>query len=250
MPEQEPLIPEVIIPPRPAALLEGTTALVARARALARIVTQDDADQAGLFLRAVRERIRNIKAYYKKQRASLDLAYDDMKRNEDADLGDLLKADGAVGAAVSAWLAEEKARAEAENRRRLAEAQRAAEEERARQAQQLRDAAQAAQSRTERQALESQAKRVEKSPALPVAVEAVAPPKIDGISTPDLGREAVVVNEDLLLNAVLRGKVPRAAVTFNQKFLNEQATKLGKDLNYPGVIVRDKKPGLTARGGA
>lgn len=236
----------VSLPVREEKLVEGATALATTAARLAAIVTQADAEAAGAFQRAVRTRIRAIKAHYKEERGSLDLAYDDIKRREARDLEPWVQADAQVGAPLLAWLSEQKRLTEEANRRRIAEAEARARADRDSQAAQVRAAAQIAGTRTEQEALERHARRIEREAPLPVKVDLEEAPTVAGIAVPEKW-VAPVTNWDAFLRGVLSGKIPREAVTINQSFLDRQANALDGKLAYPGVTP-EKKGHLQARG--
>lgn len=234
-----------------AALLKGADALPRTAGQLAALLkapgaTKQDAENAGIFLRAVRTRIRAIQTHYKTVRAPVRRALAELSDLERHDLLPWMEADAAVDAPLLAWLAEDKRRVDEQNTRILAEAEAKARADRDRQAQALRDAAAQASTARDARALQAQARQVERSEPLPVVTGTAERAKIEGISVPTR-RIADVVNLKALLRAVAAGKVPEDAVKPNQAWLDDQARDRGKDLNFPGVVVREV-PTLSARG--
>lgn len=235
------------VPDRRTELVRGASELVLTATALSNPVTRDDADKTAAFLRGVRTRTRAIKAHYKKMRESVRRTLADYKSYEDQDLAPWLAADTLVSVPLEQWLAADRASAEAHNRATLVEAEAKAVAERDAQAQALRDQAQAAGNTREQKALQAQARTVERSKPMPVLTGAlVEPAKLAGIAVP-VRKVAEVVDAMLLIRGVVAGTVPMAAIQIDQSWLDEQATQRGRDLNFPGVIVRDKIS-LTARG--
>jgi len=81
--------------------------------------------------------------------------------------------------------------------------------------------------------------------SIPMPVQQTMKPKYKGISTRKTWF-AIITNERELLAAIVSGQVPMAAIKFDTVFLNRQATALKKELNYPGVIVK-QKDGIAVR---
>lgn len=220
--------------------------LMTTAKALAEIATQADADAAGEFLRGVRTRIRQIKAGFKELRDDINEAIRKNRVKEEASLKPFLEVDAVVSAPLETWLKEQKRLADEENARRLREAEERAKREQEEAAAAIRRAAVESPTKREAESLERQARQVEKAQPLPVMTETVVAPKVKGVPlVTEL--EAVVTNTTLLVKGVLDGKVPYAAITINQGWLNTEANRRGKDLNFPGVVVREKSS-LRARG--
>jgi hypothetical protein len=228
------------------ALSRDASRLTAEATKLAAIVTRQDADAAGLFLRAVRERIRRIKAHYKRQRGHVRKALADITRDERADLQPWQTADVQVAAPLLAWQTAERVAADAANKQALVDADVKAKADREAQAAALRMAAASAPSVRVARSLMAQANRVEKAEVLPVVTTVVEAHKVEGISLPTTW-VADVLDADALVQAVAKGKAAKQAVIPNQKWLDEQAQACGQDLRIPGVVPR-KKTTLSARG--
>ena len=231
---------------RPTALTKDAAKLAMTAGLLARITTKQQADDAAHFVRGVRERARRIKAHYLDVRRPLNKAIDDIRAMEKADLAPWEAADKTVSAPLLAWTIEQEQAAKAENARRLASAEDVARREREAQAAAIRDAAKAAPTKAAARSLERQAKEVEKAPLLPVALDAVDAPKLDGVSVPKRAH-AEVVDFGLLVQAVANGRVSLDALSVNHRYLDGLAMERGKDLNVPGVVYRET-PTLSARG--
>lgn len=234
-------------------LTSGTLELLPQARALVapeRVRDAAWAQEAGGVLRVAQTFLKRIETHYKPIRAAVRLrmqqALADIAEMEAADAGPCREANELLRKPVEDWLVADRERVQRENRLALEAAQARAREDRDREAEQIRRAAQAAPTATERKALERQARSVERSEPLPVMVGAPQEAtKLAGVPL-QVRKVAEVVDEVALLRGVLSGEVPRAAVTVNQSFLDEQATRLGKDLAYPGVVVREV-PGLSVR---
>lgn len=231
---------------RPSELTKDSSTLARTVALMTRITSPAIAKDAGVFLRMVRERKRRIAAHYKEIRKPLRDALHSISEMEQRDIAPWEAADVAVSSPLTTWLLDQKKAADAENKRRIAEAEQRALDERAHQVETLRAAADAAPTTRIARDLRSQARRVEAAPVLPVIDGAVAPPKLDGIATP-VRRSADVIDMMSLVQAVAAGKVPLSAVVPNQKWLDAQATDIGPDMNYPGVVVREDVS-LTARG--
>lgn len=232
-------------------LTRGATDLAATAQQLAHrlevgVGTKADADAAGLFLRGIRTRVRVIQDHYKALRDSINKALRDNRDMEKQDLAPWLAADKAIQPRLEAWILAERKAADDRNAQNLKEAEERAEAQRKEQADQIRRAAASAPTVKERQALERQAKQVEKSPVMAVVTEIEEPPKVEGISVGSR-TVAVVVNFKAFVRAILDDKIPEHAIGINQQWLDQQATARGKDLNFPGVVVREK-PITSARG--
>jgi hypothetical protein len=233
-------------------LTEGSDRLTATAEQLSRIVTRQDAEAAGAFLRGVRTRLRAIESHYKPIKAAVRRAMNESLREikvlEDGDAAPWEEADRKLSEPLEAWLLADRKRAEEENRRVVEAAQAKAEAERAEQAEALRVAAAAAPSAREQRRLQAEARAVERSPALPVLASGAATEaaKIEGIAVPTT-HVLLIVDEDALLKAVAAGKVSREAIKWDQSWLDEQARQRPKDLNFPGCVVREKTT-LSARG--
>jgi hypothetical protein len=229
-------------------LTTGVDGFVNRAVALAAagIVTKTDADEAGLLIRAARARQRAIAEHYSNIRAGVRKSIEHYKVMEQEDSAPCVQINTLLAGGLQAWILEQRTLAAAANRDSLTEAEARARAEQARQAEALRNAASAAPTARDRKVLETQARAVERAPVLPIVVGAVEAPTIEGISVPTR-KAGEVTDVKLLMRAVLAGKVPEAVFTVNQTWLDKQATDRGKDLNFPGVVVREK-PTLSARG--
>jgi hypothetical protein len=240
-----PVVEGEVVDTRIVAVNREAITLSSEAARHAVIAMKDDADEAGVFLRRVRTKIREIEAVFKDLREDMNAAIKKNRALEARVLAPWQAASEAVTRALEAWLKEEKRKADEENKRRLAEAEEKARAEQAAAAEAIRRAAAVAPTVKERQGLERQARAVERSEPMPVMVNAVAAPKIAGIATPTR-QVATVVNLKMLLAGIVAGKVPEAAIKVDQAWLNEQATQRGKDLNFPGVVVREESS-LSAR---
>src|SRR5215217_1844020 len=94
--------------PDRTALTRGATDLATTAQALANIVTREDADAAGLFLRGVRSRIRLIEKHYepirKAVRSKMTEALNEIKRLESEDLRPWEDADAKIADRLEEWI--------------------------------------------------------------------------------------------------------------------------------------------------
>ena len=71
-------------------------------------------------------------------------------------------------------------------------------------------------------------------------------PKVEGVVFRKK-LKAKVLDFHQLIVAVAEGKVPEAALQYNQSFLDDMARAMGHTLNYPGVVVYEKEStGVTA----
>jgi hypothetical protein len=227
-------------------VIRDATVLVAAAARFSVIAMKDDADEAGLYLRGVRTKIREIESIFKKLRDPIN---DAIKRNRELEakvLAPLQAESTRVAKGLEDWLREERRRVDEENKRRLEEAEARARADQKDAADAIRRAAESAPTVKERQGLERQARAVERSQPMPVMTRTVEAPKIAGIATPTR-KVADVVNLKQLLRGIIDGVVPEAAIKVDQSWLNGEATRRGKDLNFPGVVVREDSS-LSARG--
>jgi hypothetical protein len=236
---------KVEVLPAERELTKGADALMERAVRLSAIVLKDDAEEAGTFLRGVRTRIRMIEAYFKDLRVEINEALKKNRQREKEALAPWVAADAQIAGALEGWLVAERRAVEVRNQQLLAEAEAKAAEQQQAEADVIRRAAQVAPTAKDRVALERQARQVEKAPIMPVLTGLVEAPKVAGIAIPTR-KVAEVVNLKQLLRGVLDGRVPETAITLNQTWLDEQANARGKDLNFPGVVVREKTT-LSAR---
>lgn len=197
-------------------LTRGASDLIATAKGLVSIVTREDAAAAAMFLRGVRARLRGIESHYEPIRSAvrkkMNEALSEIKRLEEADLAPWEAANTIIAGPLQAWILEDRIAAERANKASLA-------------------------------AAEALAKSEKTFPTLTTVIE---PAKFEGIAIP-VRKVGEVTDLKQLLRAVLAGKVPQAILKVDQVWLDKQATSRGKDLNFPGVVVREK-PALTARG--
>ncbi len=88
--------------------------------------------------------------------------------------------------------------------------------------------------------------KVEKADTLHQQADSVPIPIYAPVKTPHKALStrktwyAEIIDEQLLIEAVAAKQVPKMAVTFNLKFLNQQASALKKEMNYPGVKAKTK----------
>lgn len=197
-------------------LTKGASDLIATARSLATIVKREDAQAAAAFLRLVRARLRAIEKHYAPIRSAvrkkMNEALVEIKQLEAADLAPWAEANTLISEPLQAWILEDRIAAEQANKASLA-------------------------------AAEAVAKREKTLPPLTMVVE---PAKFEGIAVAK-GKVGEVTDLSKLLRAVIAGKVPTAILKIDQVWLDKQATSRGKDLNFPGVTVRETST-LMARG--
>ena len=80
----------------------------------------------------------------------------------------------------------------------------------------------------------------------PVVVEVVPviaksnTPKVKGVSVKEIWY-AEIEDPKKILEGVLAGTIPMAAITINQSFFNTQAKSLKGEFNYPGAVAKTKK---------
>lgn len=223
---------QVAIPPDTTALM-AVSDVTKGEQSLATISTVQEAQAAGIYLRGVRQAIREIKAKYAKIRKAI---LDPLKAEEDTDLAPYLRGELLVNKPLIAFQVADAARVERERRAQLEKARLDEEARRAAEVLEIKKLAATA-TGTEKRVLNAQAKAVEKSPLLPRVTDPLPEKtKIPGVSLTEKWT-AQVNDEDKLIAAVLAGKVLRYAVQANQAWLNDQADALRGELNIPGVIA-------------
>lgn len=75
-----------------------------------------------------------------------------------------------------------------------------------------------------------------------VVVPAVAKstrPVVKGVSVKKIW-SAEIVDEKKIIEGVLAGTIPMAAITINQSFFNTQAKALKEEFNYPGAVAKSR----------
>lgn len=220
--------------------------LQAQQTQLARIETAEEAQAAGLYLRAVRQSIRNIKQHYKEVRKPVRDALKDLTRQEEEKLAPFEAAERAVDAPLIAWQVADRQRVEQERQAQLARARAAEEAKRAAEVAQLKEQAASAKG-LNKTLLKAQAKALEAAPVRPTVNEPLPEAtKIEGVSLREYWH-AEVDDFVALVDAVAKGRVPVSALQPNQEWLDEQADALRMELHYPGVSAH-KTHGQTARG--
>lgn len=240
---------DTLVVTRPAVVrpegLEPADRVRAEVARLSRIVTQADADAAGLFVQEARRRVKAIRAHYKRVvfdpiKRALDAATADAKREMAADLTPLEEADKTLTPVIESWLAAEEARIEAEQRAALEAAQEAAAAQRTQTVEALRSAAAEAETATERRALTAQARAVQAAPLLPV-LSASSRPDVAAVAGVSVRRakKAEVRDFAALVAAVAAGRVALAALLPNEEWLDDRAEAAGRDMGIPGVVVVD-----------
>lgn len=241
MAKRTPKAPQITIalPVATDSVIDGimSTALVTQGRdALATITTAEQAQAAGLYLRACRTAIRAIKAKWLDIRRPINAALDDLKQQELADLQPYVDGDARVNAPLIAWQVADRARAERDAVAALADAMKAAEARRAAEAAELLAVAETT-AGPQKRVLKAQARAVSAAPLVPMmSTPVAAPTKIAGVALKETW-EASVLSFDELYLAVVAGKVDRAALQPNQTWLDEQANALQRELRIPGVVA-------------
>lgn len=239
--------PDVVTVTITAPVVPPSSLVEAEAKKAKKIRNQATADLAGVFLRRVRQRVREIKASFVPAKKRLKESADEVNKLLAEQLAPYEAADKLVADAVTEWLLAEKTRAEVESKRALLAASEEAKARQASQVEELTAAAAVAPTAEDRRQLRGQATAVARATPLPVLTERVAPAgKIAGISLTQAW-EAEVDDVARLVQAVAAGTQPLAALTPNMAYLNEQARRFEKDLNIPGVRAVPKDPSLSAR---
>lgn len=149
----------------------------------------------------------------------------------------LTEAEGIVKPRLAAYHEEQERKAREEQARLQAELNKKAEEEKL----QLALRAEGMGSSAQAEAILAQPVITEK-----VVVGNFAP-KVAGISFRETW-SAEVLDEDAFFKGVFEGVIPRAAVSINTTFLNQQARSLKASMKYPGVCVSVTKNTASSRG--
>lgn len=198
---------------------------------LAPLATQDDYENAGSLSTQISARMKVIET----ERVEMKKPALDLGRKIDALFSRPLEALKSGKAAVDKLLTDyrqEQARKAREEQARLDAIVRK-EEERLRKLAEVRAVKAEAKGDTEK----ADAIR-ESVPSIPVPIVQVEPPKLAGMSF-RTDWKADVTDFQRLVVAVAEGKVPLDALLPNDKVIGQAARALKKNLNWPGVTVRD-----------
>lgn len=226
------------------------TELEQKSTALASLVSAQDAQDAGFYLRVVRQSLRNIKTAYAAKRKALKdtikaqvetLDAEEERRKRPFEL-----AETQVDTALLAWRLRDRQRVEGERQKQLDTAR--ADEEARRATTVATLTAQAATAKgVTKTMLKAQATALALAPLTPQMTEPlVEATTIAGVPLIEYWH-ADVLDLMQLVQAVAQGRVPLAALEASQDFLDGQAKAYGKELSYPGVVPVQTF-GQTARG--
>jgi hypothetical protein len=226
------------------------TELEQKSTALSSLVSAQDAQDAGFYLRVVRQSLRNIKATYAVKRKELKNTIKEAVATLDAEEERRKRpfelAETQVDTALIAWRLRDRQQVEVARQQQL-EAARTDEEAR-RAATVATLTAQAATAKgVTKTMLKAQATALALAPLTPqITAPMVEETKIAGVPLIEYW-SADVTDLMLLVQAVAAGRVPLAALQADQQFLDAQADAYGKTLSYPGVVAVSTF-GQTARG--
>lgn len=220
--------------------------LDAKSTALAVIGSAEQAQDAGFYLRVVRQSIRSIKASYLADRKPLTAKIKENTAEEKRRLKPFEIAEAQVDQALVAWRVAD---------RLAVEAQRAAQLSQAREDEAVRRDATVASLKAEAKTatgmaktiLKAQATALERAPLTPQITAPMAETTtIEGVALVEYW-SAEVTDLMQLVQAVAAGRAPLAALQADMRFLDAQAETLHDLLSYPGVSAK-REFGQTARG--
>lgn len=210
------------------------TAVQQRQMQLSVIDSAEKAQDAGYFLRALRETIRKIDADYKARRKKHTTKLAELKDEHDRRRIPFASADELIDTALTTWRLMDRARVAETREAQLAEARAVGAAQRATEIEAAKTAALTA-SGAEKSMFKALGRALAVAPILPTITTPLAEEtKFDGLGLREYWA-AEVVDFMALVTAVAAGRAPLAALQANQTWLNGEADSYGDQLSIPGV---------------
>ena len=213
--------------------MKGATSLLMKAQVIAdNIDTADDYANAIDFRKTLKAGIAEREAAFAEPKQKAFEAHRAVCDLEKRVIEPLRQADKIIQEATIAWKVDQD---------RIAKERQAELDRIAREQEEARRAAIAEELKAAGPVGEAQAEALLAQPVTIRSVQVVqeAAPKVEGVSYVKT-YEAVIEDPEALWRGVLDGRVPRAILAWDLKFLGKQADLLKLELNYPGVRVIEK----------